>query len=160
MNCNRMENWILEYVHGRLPDGPRRKAEAHLEVCDACRLRVKEFRAVSGLLGELPAIEPSAAFDLRMQARVAAEPVRRGWLDWLAFSPRVAFAASLLLLLVVWSANRPTDLDDYKGHPVATMGAEDHIRMVKDLAVLEDYDVLANFEPLADLPHAAEADQN
>jgi anti-sigma factor RsiW len=156
-----MENWILEYLDGRLSHGRRREAEAHLEACDACRIRVNEFRAVSGLLGELPAIEPSAAFDLRMHARVAAEPVRRGWLDWLALSPRVAFAASLLLLLVVWSGNRPADVDNYPFHPpAAVMGADDHIRMVKDLAVLEDYDVLANFEPLADLPHAAETDQN
>ena len=43
---------------------------AHLAACPACQLRVNEFRAVSGLLDELPQIEPSPAFDARVRARV------------------------------------------------------------------------------------------
>lgn len=161
MNCNRMENRMLEYLDGRLSHGRRSEAEAHLEICEACRLRVKEFRAVSGLLDELPAIEPSAAFDARILARVAAEPKRHGFWAWIALSPRVAFAAALLVLLVVWSGNRPTDSDTYPFHlTAANMGAEEHIRMVRDLQVLEDYDVLSDFEPLANLPSTAQADEN
>jgi len=44
---------------GRLKEGERREVEKHLAACAACRLRVNEFRAVSGLLDELPVIEPS-----------------------------------------------------------------------------------------------------
>ncbi|HXW99701.1 MAG TPA: zf-HC2 domain-containing protein [Candidatus Acidoferrales bacterium] len=157
MSCNRMEHWMLEYLDGSLSENHRREADAHLETCDICRLRVKEFRAVSGILDELPPVEPSAAFDIRMQARIAAEPKRSSFLAWLSPGPRVAFAASLLLLLVMWSANRPTDVDDYIGHPPTV---EEQFRMIKDLPVLEDYDVLANFEPLGSLPPAAQADQN
>ncbi|HYT21633.1 MAG TPA: zf-HC2 domain-containing protein, partial [Candidatus Polarisedimenticolia bacterium] len=68
-----MENRILPYVDGRLKEGERQEVEKHLAACAACRLRVNEFRAVSGLLDELPVIEPSAAFDVRLWARVAAE---------------------------------------------------------------------------------------
>jgi anti-sigma factor RsiW len=161
MNCHRMENLILPYLDGRLKDGRRRDVEAHVAACEPCRLRLHEFRAVSGLLDELPAVEPSAAFDARVRARIAAEPPRQNWLAWLTPSPRVAFAASLLVLLIAWSANRPTDTDTYPFHVAsAAMGAEDHIRMVKDLQVLEDFDVLANFEPLTDLPPAVQQEQN
>ena len=31
-------------------------------------------------------------------------------------------------------------------------GSETEFRMIKDLPVLEDYDVLMNFDPLSDLP--------
>ncbi len=71
-----MENKILEYVDGRLKESERLEVEKHLAACPACRLRVNEFRAVSGLLDELPMIEPSAAFDLRVHARVAADGAR------------------------------------------------------------------------------------
>ena len=60
------------------------EVEKHLASCAPCRLRVKEFRAVSGLLDELPVIEPSAAFDTRVHALVAAEPEPKAKLVGLA----------------------------------------------------------------------------
>jgi anti-sigma factor RsiW len=143
MSCNRMENRILPYVDGRLKESERRGVEAHLAACAACRLRVNEFRAVTGLLDELPQIEPSAAFDMRVRARVAAEPVKRGWWALFTPSPRVAFAASLLLLATVWigaNSNQPSIAQE-------------------DLPVLENYDVLSNFEPLTELPQPVQADE-
>src|SRR4029077_11202608 len=106
MSCSRMENRILGYVDGRLKESERLEMEKHLLSCAACQLRVNEFRAVSVLLDELPMIEPSAAFDVRVPARVAAGPAKQSW--WACFtpSPRVAFAASMLLLATVWIGSR------------------------------------------------------
>ncbi|HVS86646.1 MAG TPA: zf-HC2 domain-containing protein [Candidatus Acidoferrum sp.] len=143
MSCSRMEDRILPYVDGRLKEGERREMEAHLAACAACRLRVNEFRAVTGLLDELPQIEPSAAFDMRVHARLAAEPVKQSWWAWFTPSPRVAFAASLLLLGTVWigaNSNQPSIAQE-------------------DLPVLENYDVLSNFEPLTELPQPVQADE-
>jgi anti-sigma factor RsiW len=145
MSCNRMENRILPYVDGRLKENERREVETHLESCAGCRLRVNEFRAVTGLLDELPAIEPSAAFDMRVHARVAAEPVKQSWWGWFAPSPRVAFAASLLLAATVW-------LGSFSG-PAQPAIAQD------DIPVLENFDVLSNFEPLTELPQPVQADE-
>src|ERR1035438_5271072 len=109
MSCNRMENRILPYVDGRLKTSEMHKVEAHLKTCAACLLRVNEFRAVTGLLDELPQIEPSGAFDARVRARVAAEPVKQSW--WAGFAPplRVVFAAAMLLVATVWIGSRPSD---------------------------------------------------
>ncbi len=145
MSCNRMENRILPYVDGRLKESERREVETHLESCAACRLRVNEFRAVTGLLDELPVIEPSAAFDMRVHARVAAEPVKRGLWGWFAPSPRVAFAASLLVAATVW-------LGSFSGTTQPAIAQE-------DIPVLENYDVLSNFEPLTELPQPVQADE-
>jgi anti-sigma factor RsiW len=145
MSCNRMENRILPYVDGRLKESERREVETHLESCAACRLRVNEFRAVTGLLDELPVIEPSAAFDMRVHARVAAEPVKRNWLGWFAPSPRVAFAATLLVAATVW-------LGSFSGTVQPAIAQE-------DIPVLENYDVLSNFEPLTELPQPVQADE-
>jgi anti-sigma factor RsiW len=148
MSCGRMEKLILPYVDGRLKVSEQRDVEEHLANCAACRLRVTEFRAVSGLIDELPQIEPSEAFDLRVHALVAAEPVRKGWWRWYVPSPRVAFAAAALVLAMVWFGSKP--VLNQTQTPVAAISPD-------DLPVLENYDVISNFEPLAELP-AAEPD--
>jgi anti-sigma factor RsiW len=150
MSCNKIESRILPYVDGRLKVSEQREVEAHIAACAACRVRVNEFRAVAGLLDELPQIEPSGAFDARVRARVAAEPARRSWWAWLAPSPRVAFAASMLLLATIWLGSRPA--------VVSTPGAVADEQIASDLPVLENFDVLSNFEPLNDLPQPVQAD--
>jgi anti-sigma factor RsiW len=149
MNCTRMENKILAYVDGRLKESERLEMEKHVAVCGACQLRVNEFRAVASLLDEVPQIEPSAAFDVRVRARVAAEPVKQGWWAWFTPSPRVAFAASLLLLATVWIGSRPAD---------RTLTAADEAQINQDLPVLENFDVLSYFGALTDLPQPVQPD--
>ena len=141
MSCSRTEGKILAYVDGRLKESERLDVEKHLAGCGACKLRVSEFRAVSSLLDELPQIEPSEAFDLRVHALVAAEPVKQSWWAWLNVSPRAAVAAATLLLAMVWIGTRPDS------HSVI---AE------QDLPVVEnaDYDVISSFAPLSDLSQA------
>jgi len=143
MSCSRMENRILGYLDGRLKESERLEVEKHLAKCAACRLRVSEFRAVSGLLEELPMIEPSAAFDLRVRARVAAEPVKQSWWAWLMPAPRVAVAALVLMLATIWVGTHT------KNQPQLAQ---------EDIPVLENYDVLSNFEPLTELPQPVQAD--
>src|SRR5882762_8900351 len=111
MSCSRMEKQMMPFVDGRLKVSEQREVEAHLAVCAACRVRVNEFRAVSGLLDELPQIEPSGAFDARVRARVAAEPVRQSW--WTVFAPSrgVAFAASVVLLATICIGARPGNVN-------------------------------------------------
>ena len=143
MSCSRMENKILGYVDGRLRESERLEVEKHLAGCAACRLRVSEFRAVSGLLEELPMIEPTAAFDLRVRARVAAEPLKQSWWAWWMPAPRVAVAAFVLMMATMWvgtpSKNQPQIAQE-------------------DIPVLENYDVLSNFDPLTELPQPVQAD--
>lgn len=151
MSCERMEGRILEFVDGRLKEGERLEVQKHLESCAVCCLRVQEFSAVSSLLNELPMIEPSPAFDTRVHALVAAEPAKKNWWAWSLPSPRVVLAAAMLLVATVWvnmhqpgvnMGNNPTQID------------------AQDLPVLENYDVLANFEPLTALPQPVQAEES
>jgi len=151
-----MEKQMLPFVDGRLKVSEQREVEAHLAGCAACRVRVNEFRAVSGLLDELPQIEPSGAFDARVRARVAAEPVKQSWWAVFAPSPRAAFAASLLLLATIWIGSRPGNVN------VPNVGPNGPTALIdpNDLPVLENYDILANFEPLEDLPQPVQGDDS
>ena len=157
MSCSRMEKQMLPYVDGRLKAGEQREVETHLAACAACRVRVNEFRAVSGLLDELPQIEPSGAFDARVRARVAAEPVKQSWWAVFAPSPRAAFAASMLLLATIWVGSRPAATNSVDSPNVAVNPSNIN---PSDLPVLENYDILANFEPLEDLPQPVQGDDS
>jgi hypothetical protein len=152
-----METRLLGYIDGRLKESEQREMEKHLAACPACTVRVNEFRSVGSWLDELPMIEPSAAFDVRLQARIAAEPVKQDWWSWLGAAPRVLVAASMLLLATVWIGHRPLDHTDVAN---SNGGGETQIMQDQDLPVLENYDVLANFEPLTELPQADPADDS
>jgi anti-sigma factor RsiW len=150
MSCGRMEEKIMGYVDGRLKEGERLEMEKHLGTCAACQLRVNEFRAVNVLLDELPMIEPSAAFDVRVRARVAAEPAKQSWWAWFAPSARVAFAASMLVLAMVWIGSRTPD---------TALNASEVEKINQNLPVLENFDILSSFAPLTDLPQPVQSDE-
>jgi anti-sigma factor RsiW len=149
MSCERMESRMLAYMDGRLSEAERAEVQKHLDACAVCRVRATEFSSVNDLLDELPMIEPSPAFDVRVRARIAAEPVRQSWwtLLWTTLrpSPRIAFAASMLLLATVLVSYRTDNIPPIPPDQVDAA-------MMQDLSVMEDHDTLSNFEPLKELP--------
>lgn len=102
---------------------------------------------MNSLLDELPQIEPSEAFDLRVHALVAAEPAKQSWWSWLNVSPRAVFAAVALMLAIGW---------------ISTLPPERPAIDSQDLPVVEssDYDVISSFAPLADLSQAPAPDDD
>jgi anti-sigma factor RsiW len=154
MNCGHTEKNLVAYLDGKLASAERRHFEAHLAICGACQERAGGFRAVWGVLDELPALAPSSAFDNRVRARVQQEPRRAGFWSWLVPSPRMAFAATALLIASIWlSSFQPGRLA--VTHPpagAAIQNTEADFGMIKDLPMLEDYDVLTSFDALSELP--------
>src|ERR1700681_2460692 len=91
--CAALESKLVEYLDGRARPAERHAVEEHLSGCASCRSRAEEFRALWSALDDLPAISPSPAFDASLRARIAAEPMRRSFWDWLP-SPTLAFAVT------------------------------------------------------------------
>jgi anti-sigma factor RsiW len=154
MNCGHTEKKLIAYLDGKLPIAERRQFEAHLAACAACREQTEGFRSMWNVLDELPALAPSPAFDAQVRARVAQEPRRAGFWSWIVPSPRMAFAATALLIASIWiSSFQPGRLAVVPpaGGP-AVQNTEAEFGMIKDLPVLEDYDVLTSFDALSELP--------
>src|SRR5260370_38589197 len=139
MSCGRMEKKIMGYVDGRLKEGERLEMEKHLSTCAVCGLSVNEFRAVNVFLDDMPMIEPSAAFDVRLWARVAAGPAKQSWWAWFAPSPRVAFAASMLVLPMMRLGSRQA------GRSVKASETE---KINHDMPARENIIVLSTYAPL------------
>ena len=72
MNCERIESSLLAVVDGRATREERERVEEHAASCEACTLRNEQMRGIWSELDRLPALEPSAAFDARLRARLAA----------------------------------------------------------------------------------------
>ena len=154
MNCVDTEKKLVGYLDGKLTMAERRQCEAHLATCTACRELAEGFRSVWGVLDELPAIAPSPAFDNRVRARVRQEPRRAGFWSWIVPSPRMAFAATALLIASIWlSSVQPGRLAvTHAPAGAAIQSTEADFGMIKDLPVLEDYDLLTSFDALSELP--------
>jgi anti-sigma factor RsiW len=150
MNCKGMEKTLVAYLDGRAHPRERRDVQTHLAACPSCRARAEEFRLLWGALDELPVLSPSPGFDAAVRMRVAQEPRRAGLWSWLMMpSPRLTIGATALLVFSVWLSSLPR-----ASQPVAdaVRGIESEFRVIENLPVLEDYDVLANFEALSELP--------
>ena len=161
MSCERIEGRLISYMDGRASEKDRRIVESHLTQCAACRARVEGFQGVWGMLGEVPAEQPSPAFEPRLRARLAAEPAPAGFwaglLDVLP-APRLALAVSMLAGFSIWISSRPPAVN-----PVpAPVSSEAEFRMIQDLPVLEDYDVLSSLDAASQFPvnPAASPDKN
>jgi anti-sigma factor RsiW len=150
-----MEDKLVEYLDGRSRPAERHAIEAHLSSCAACRIRAEEFRALFGVLDDLPMVSPSSAFDASMRARISAEPQRRAFWNWLP-SPRLAFAITALVVMSVWLASMPAPRGAASqaktDAAAAQVTADSEFSMIRDLPVLENYDVLSKFDALSELP--------
>lgn len=151
MNCERLEGRLVSYMDGRAGEKDRRTVESHLAQCAACRARVAGFEGVWGMLGELPPSEPSPAFEARLRARLAAEPVRTDFwagLIELLPAPRLALAVTLLAAFSIWISSRPPVISQSP----SVNSSEAEFRMIQDLPALENYDVLSSLDVLSQTP--------
>lgn len=151
MKCEDVSRGLIAYLDGRADAAQRSSVEEHLAGCAACRTRAEEFRKVWAVLDEVPAVEPSFSFDARVRQRIAAEP-RPHWYSWFLPAPRIAFATALLIALAVWVGR--IELTNPGTPPtVATIQQED-FNAIKDLGVLENYDVVTKMDALSELAPA------
>jgi anti-sigma factor RsiW len=160
MKCEEFSKELIGYLDRRANASEKQQVEEHLLGCAACRRRAEEFRKLWNVLEEMPAIEPSFGFDIRVRERVAAEPSRQ-WFRWLLPQPRVAFSLAFLLVLCVWIAKLP---QRSPALAPATAGNEsEQFQEIQDLGVLENYEVLTKFDALSELtpaPAQPPADHN
>ncbi len=151
MKCENVSKELIAYLDRRASSAERSMVEEHLAECANCHARAEELRTLWSVMDEMPVIEPSLGFDARLRQRVAAEPAR-SWIGWLVPQPRLAFSMAFLLLLSVWVARFPAR--PVAVNTVATAQQED-FNAIKDLGVLENYDVVTKMDALSELAPAA-----
>ena len=98
MKCEEIREMMPDLASGVVEATPQ--ISGHLAECGACAGKMEEFRQTMALLDEWRAPEPSAYFDVRLQARLREEMAKpqAGWLTWFR---RPVMAAALSLLMAV-----------------------------------------------------------
>jgi len=148
MKCEEVSKELIGYLDRRANSAERRQVEEHLIRCAACRTRAEEFRSLWSVMDEMPAIEPSFGFDARVRQRVAAEP-RPRWFWGFVPQPRLAVSLALLLALSVWIGKLPQRNASLV--PTTAANESEQFQEIKDLGVLDNYDVLTKFDALSEL---------
>jgi hypothetical protein len=163
MNCNEVRERMADMAAG-LAEVSAEESK-HLANCDACAGKLQEFRKTMALLDEWVVPEPSAYFDVRLQARLREE-MARPQADWLRWLRRPALAAALTLLIGIG-----VGLFFAKGSGIYRPAADDRIAemesqfqpgtAVSDLQALDkNHDLYADFEILDDLEVQSEVTAN
>jgi anti-sigma factor RsiW len=148
MKCEEVSIELMAYIDGRASAGTTRGIEEHLATCTACQTRAEEFRKVWAILDEAPAIEPSFGFDARLRQRIAAEPQRPRFFSFVP-QPRLALSMALLAALTVLIVKLP--LGNPVIQPVSATVQQEDFNAIKNLGVLENYDVVTKLGVLSDL---------
>jgi anti-sigma factor RsiW len=148
MSCKRIEGKLIAFMDGRASESDRHAVESHLAECAACKARVEGFSGVWSMLDEMPPTEPSPAFEARLRAAMATEPRQpRFWEGIVAMlpSPRLALAVALLGVFSLWQSSSPVAVNE----TAAPASSDAEFRMIQDLPVLENYDVLTSLDALS-----------
>ena len=164
MICREIEIRAISYMDGRLSPQERETMEQHFQSCPACAERMQSFVQVSGLLGQWEDIQPSAGFQARLEQRLQ-EAAPAGW--WESFwsrllpvpAPSPVFATVLFVVLlssVMVMQYSPAPVEQFASQQQAettpaNSQSVDEWALSQNLALLEDWEVVTNFEVLQEL---------
>ncbi|TAM83014.1 MAG: zf-HC2 domain-containing protein [Acidobacteria bacterium] len=178
MKCNDREK-LFQFVHQMLCPDEAEAVRRHLAVCADCTRKADEYHRLDAALDDWSAAGPSPWFDARARARIAASGQKNsrffGFGRFRALALGVAALALIMVAVVVFNHQRVAEFNQPPSslaRPMAVipgqrlpatteaarrpLPAEEQLKMDENLRVLEDYEVVANFDALSELPQANE----
>jgi anti-sigma factor RsiW len=176
MKCDDREKLFL-FVHQMLEPDEADVVRRHVAGCADCRRDVDEHRKLDAALDDWNVAEPSPWFDAKVRARVAeSEQKNAGFLGFgrmRVLAAGVAATVLIVVALVVFNHQKVAEINQPPsslerpvaitpgGRVPATTAAirqplppEEQLKMDENLSVLEDYEVVASFDALSELPQA------
>ncbi len=159
MNCHKLDSVLIEYLDGRLPARERAGVERHLASCPECAGYARDFRSVFSSLEAWKAPEVSPWFYARLRQRIAVAEAeaaeRRTWrgLVRLVRRPVYGWAMAGVVLaasFVVWNARQAAPV---RNAPATRAVAAERPRMDEIIPVVDDYEIVADFDLLGELKH-------
>ena len=176
MKCIEREKLFL-FTHGMLGPHEADRMRRHVAGCSECARAAEEYRRLDSSLDDWNTAEPSPWFDAKVRARVAAskngESRFWGFGRLRALAAGVAAVVLIMAGVVVFNHHKVAEINQpaaSQQQTVATsmepqnpkniealkkpLPADEQLKMDENLSVLEDYEVVANFDALSELPQA------
>ncbi len=170
MKCLEREKLARYSVH-LLESHEETEVRAHLAECAACRETLEGYRRLGAVLDEWVPRGPSPGFDARVQNAIRqGEAERFGfrlfdvrWVRWLAPALAVVVVAVASVVVLRWHPSGKVSAPPAALKPAATTATavssaatfepdEEELKLYQNLPVLENYDLLADFDVLSELP--------
>ncbi len=156
---------LFAYASHLLDRREESEISLHIGACEACGRVLAQYQRLDATLDEWKPAAPSGAFDARVRAAVALQKVARPGFAFLGLRWAQMLAPACLLVLVVAAS---LILSHSRRHPVHVANtpaisqsvaepgspAEQELTMYQDLPILEDedYEMLADFDVLSEVP--------
>ena len=156
---------LFSYSHRLLEPREESGVREHVGRCAACKQTVLEFQQLDTVLDEWKPVVPSSWFDARVRAAVNSSGGAPSGFTLFGMRWAQVLAPACLAILVMAASlmisrvqpNRALRNAAQTNRTVKSPAAqvEEELTLYKDLPVLEDedYDMLANFDVLSELPH-------
>jgi len=77
MICSDVSNQIAAFLDGELPSDAKEAIQNHLRNCPQCQAEYESLKRTSNLVKQLPAIQPSANWDIAFQNKLAASQYKQ-----------------------------------------------------------------------------------
>lgn len=139
MKCTEIRELLPDLAAGLMAVEPA--VNLHVGSCRECAGALDDLRRTMALLDEWKAPEPSAFFDVRLQARLREEAAKRqqGWLTWIH---RPVLAVSTVMVLAVGVSVLWIQHYRQTPQPIVVGSA------VSDLQILDNnHDLLSDSDP-------------
>lgn len=109
MRCAQARRWISDGIDGHLGTKKRAALKEHLQSCPDCQSVLEDLKNVVKKAHELEELSPSSQAWLRIQSRLKTEAQsdqtpafeKKKWFDFLLTQPKLKYALSAALLLVI-----------------------------------------------------------
>ncbi|OFV93519.1 MAG: hypothetical protein A3F68_06310 [Acidobacteria bacterium RIFCSPLOWO2_12_FULL_54_10] len=164
MKCHEMENYAIAYLDEKLSSREQAAVQQHLERCGACASRLKSFSEISNMLSEWEDIQPSNAFHVQLDRKILESAPNNWWQRyWSQIMPLSApgpvfasLAVSFFLIAVLVMRYTPSTEDIFTGQQaqlsnIANTAGVDELALYENLSLLEDWEVVSNFEVLQEM---------
>ena len=161
MHCNDVRELMPDLAVGLSALTPGVKQ--HLSVCCECAGKLEAFRQTMLLLDEWRTPEPSAYFDVRLQARLREEKAHQPTaplLQWLR-KPALAFSFAVLMVVSVTLVRMNQRPKEPGAPPAPVQIAAEPGTPVGDLQALEkNHELYSDFDLLDDLQVQQDVNSN
>ncbi len=177
MKCLKREE-LFAYSNHFLEPREEAAARAHLAACDPCRAALEDYQRLDQVLAEWEPVEPSPDFDARLLAAAREVERERALRGSLGFDWRCWLSPACVLLVVLTGSivlvrtsrkshpflqpppRRSVEVSAANGSAAPAETAEEELNLYKELPVLENYDLLANFDVLSELSPGGQKVEN
>ena len=106
MDCKKVRKKLSSYLDNEINLDQKSKIKEHLKKCKACSSWLKQLRQIQSLVQKIPSQKPEPGFYERLSSRLSKKKIALkerlfGWGYSWRFSPRIAIAASIILILSI-----------------------------------------------------------